>query len=512
MLVTVALRNQSNCDHMRLFSIAMICIVSLQAAAQPSNLLESNRKGLEILRKSQKAYGGAAASDSMKLAFKMNAEKSIVRGQSLNPYAPYEPYFSYFDFIIDRPKGLEYEARKSSIAGFVFESTSFYKSGKGFGYDPTLKDYYDVTGSSIASSMTYLPANVIATALRSPMSVRYVNDQLLGSDSVHLIIYSIGSLIDNIYIDKKTYYALRLQRIYNTGSGEEVVEFFYRNHGKAGNIVIPAETEVITHNNVYGKTSTTYVFSDLKTDFSVDTALFKVPEGYKLRDYSYRKKFEARPLAKDIYLLENITSSTGQWSYNVLFVVMDEYVLVAEAPLNSGMTERVIAKIKEVAPGKPVRYLVQSHHHDDHMGGIRGYIAEGATIITTANNTGIIRDIANLRYNASPDKLAREPKPVKFETVQNKKHVIKDRNHEIVIYDVGPNAHANEMLIVYFPNEKLIYEADLINKGEYPLTGIAQDFIKKIKALGLKVEKIASLHGQVVEKEDVEKLLSTGGW
>ncbi|HYF29593.1 MAG TPA: hypothetical protein VD993_00590 [Chitinophagaceae bacterium] len=80
------------------------------------------------------------------------------------------------------------------------------------------------------------------------------------------------------------------------------------------------------------------------------------------------------------------------------------------------------------------------------------------------------------------------------------------------LYDIGPNPHANEMLIVYFPKEKILYEADMVNKGEYPMTGPGKDFLKKIKALGLQVERIASLHGRVADKEDVEKLVATGEW
>lgn len=496
---------------MKKLSIAMI-FISIQAIGQPSNPIESNRKGLEILRKSQEAYGGAGAFDSIRLAFKMACEKNISRGQSLVAYAPFEPYFLYFNFMLDRPKGIELENRKSSIAGFVFESDIIYKNGKGINYDPRLKQYFDFNGTSIANTTTYLPHNNVAAALRAPLTVRYINDQLLGRDSVYFITYGNGSNLDNLFIDKKTYYVLKLQRI-NTGTGgEELNEFIFKDHRKIGKLVFPGAVEQVVHSDVYGTITNTYTFSDFRTDFTVDTTLLKAPEGYKPRNYSYRKNFEAKQLAKDIYLLENITGSNGQWSYNVLVAVMDDYVLVAEAPVNSGTTDRVIAKIKEIAPGKPIKYLVQTHHHDDHLGGIRGYIAEGTTIVTTANNVDLIQKIARVRMSVFPDKLALNPKPPIIETVKNKKHVIKDANHEVVIYDVGPNPHANEMLIVYFPKQKLIYEADLVNKGEYPITEPGKDFLKKLRSLGLQVEKIASLHGQVVEKEDMEKLLKTESW
>jgi glyoxylase-like metal-dependent hydrolase (beta-lactamase superfamily II) len=497
---------------MRLPSIAMILLLSLSSTAQVLNPIASNKKGLEILRKSQAAYGGAAATDSFKLSFSMRSEKNISRGQSLTAAAPFEPQFAYYDFMIDRPKGLETEYRKSSIAGFIFESNAFYRSGKGTVYDPLLKQYSEVNGSSIAVNMTYLPHNIIPLALRAPLSVRYIGDEELDGNEVHVLSYSTGGSIDNIYIDKMTYHIRKLQRIYTGVSGEELNEFIFKDHRKVGRLVIPQQTDHVTHSSVYGNTINVYTFTNLKTDFTIDTASMKVPAGYKVQDYSYRKKSEVRQLAKDVYLIENITNSNFQWSYNVFFVVMDDYVVVAEAPLNSATSERVIAKIKETAPGKPIKYLVQSHHHDDHLGGIRGYIAEGTTIITTAHNVDLINKIARVPYNVSPDRLSHNPKPVNIELVKNKKLVLKDASHEVVIYDIGPNPHANEMLMVYLPNERIIYEADMVNKGEYPMLETGRDFLQKIKALGLKVDKIASLHGQLIEGDASEKLMATGSW
>ncbi|HYE55013.1 MAG TPA: hypothetical protein VD996_09230 [Chitinophagaceae bacterium] len=494
---------------MKNFAVIALILASCQCLAQPSAVIESNRKGLEILRKSLAAYGGVAATDSLKLAFKMNASKAIMRGQSLVPAAPFEPYYSYSNYMVDRPGSIEIEQRKSAIAGdFVFESTTFYQNGKGISYDPLMKQYYEVTGNGTSGSMTYLPQNAVSAALRNPVSVRYMQETQVNNEAAYLLTYIVGSALDHLYIDKKTNRVVKLQRLYPSGTGEELHEFYYRKYQKAGDILFPLEAELLVHNPVYGTVSNTYTFTDLRTEFAIDPSMLAIPEGYAKQDYSYRKKFEVRELAKDIYLLENITSSNYQWSYNVLFAVMDEFVLVAEAPMNSAMTERVLAKIKEVAPGKPVKYLVQSHHHDDHLGGIRGYIAEGATIISTPGNAGLIQKIAKVEYHAFPDRLAKHPKPAVIETLQQKKRVIKDQRHEVVIMDVGPNPHANEMIIVYFPNEKLIYQCDLINKGEYPLGAPGIDFLKKIKSMGLQVDRIASLHGQTVEKEEIAAMMS----
>lgn len=490
----------------------MMTLCCLAAHGQPADPLASNKKGLAILRSSIAAHGGAAATDSLRLAFSLRSDNNITRGQSLTAEAPFEPQYAHFDFMIDKPAGLETESRKSTIAGFVFESKAFYKNGKGCSYDLQLQQYMEVSGGSMATGMPYLPQNILAQAMRAPLSVRYAGETVADGRAAHVLTFAWAAGVDELYIDKQTGYLLRLRRIYPGIAGEELNEFLYQDYQRAGKLPWPRQAVVVTHSHVYGNTANTFVFSNIRTDFSIDTGAMKVPAGFRRMDYSYRKNFEARQLARDVYLLENITGSNFQWSYNVLFVVMNDYVIVAEAPLNGGVTEKVLAKIREMAPGKPVKYLVQSHHHDDHLGGIRGYIAEGAAIITTAGSEGLIRKIAAAPYNASPDRLALQPKPVIIETVKNKKMVLKDANHEVVIYDVGPNAHANEMLVLYLPQEKILYEADHINKDEYPMTETGRSMLQKIKALGLAVAKIASLHGRLVEGEAVDKLMATGDW
>ena len=59
---------------------------------------------------------------------------------------------------------------------------------------------------------------------------------------------------------------------------------------------------------------------------------------------------------------------------------------MVEAPLFDGRTAPVIEQIKQLAPGKPIRYAINSDSHFDHSGGLRAAVAEGATIVThTAN-------------------------------------------------------------------------------------------------------------------------------
>ncbi len=90
---------------------------------------------------------------------------------------------------------------------------------------------------------------------------------------------------------------------------------------------------------------------------------------------------------------------------------------------------------------------------------------------------------------------------------QNKKRVFQDDKHVVELYDIGPNPHANEMIVAYLPKEKILFQADLLNPAANGTLAIAQDatisFAEKIQQLGLNVEKIYGVHGRAATPEEL---------
>ena len=100
-------------------------------------------------------------------------------------------------------------------------------------------------------------------------------------------------------------------------------------------------------------------------------------------------------LGEDVYF-------AGGGSHHSLFVVFKDHVVVVEAPLSEERSLAVLAKIAETAPGKPVRYLVPTHYHSDHTGGLRTYIAKGVTIVTTPGNRAFVERLAKASKTIAP--------------------------------------------------------------------------------------------------------------
>jgi glyoxylase-like metal-dependent hydrolase (beta-lactamase superfamily II) len=177
-----------------------------------------------------------------------------------------------------------------------------------------------------------------------------------------------------------------------------------------------------------------------------------------------------------------------------------DHLVVVEAPLNEERSLAVIAKARELAPGKPIKYLVNTHAHFDHSGGLRTFVDAGATIVTNAANRSFYEQAWSVPRSINPDQLALSRKAPRFETFTGK-HVLSDGQRSIEIHDIVGNGHNDAFSLVYLPAEKVLVEADaytppaanapaLTARNPYT-TNLYQNVLK----LKLDVAQIAALHG-----------------
>jgi glyoxylase-like metal-dependent hydrolase (beta-lactamase superfamily II) len=212
--------------------------------------------------------------------------------------------------------------------------------------------------------------------------------------------------------------------------------------------------------------------------------------------------------------VESTQLANGVWriaggSHHSVAVEFRDFVAVVEAPLNEARSLAVIAEARRLIPGKPIRYVVNTHHHFDHSGGLRAYVAQSATVVTHQANRDFYDEVV-LHPGArtlEPDTLSslmpwfagnRVPA---FELV-NQKYVLSDGVRTMDIYPVQGLAHSATMLIAYLPTEKILINADLYSPpaaGAQPPGANAsmRSLLENIERLNLDVERHVGIHGQV---------------
>ncbi len=217
-------------------------------------------------------------------------------------------------------------------------------------------------------------------------------------------------------------------------------------------------------------------------------------------------RVESQKLADGLWWL-------GGGSHNSLLVEFKDYVAVVEAPNNEARSEAVIAEVKRLVPDKPIQYVINTHHHFDHSGGLRTYVAEGVTIITNEGNKAFYEKAWSQPRTLEPDKLSQHPRKAIFITYKDK-YVLSDGTHSIELYrNLGDN-HNEFLTLVYLPKEKLLMEPDDFNSGgpgSPPLVPMAQAFsnnlLDNVDRMKLDVVTLAPVHGPVIPMAQMRKEL-----
>ena len=178
-----------------------------------------------------------------------------------------------------------------------------------------------------------------------------------------------------------------------------------------------------------------------------------------------------------------------------------DYIVVVEGPQNDMRATQIIAEAKRLVPNKPIKYVINTHAHFDHSGGLRAFVAEGSTIITHQVNKPYYEKIFKDPHTLVPDKLSQmstQPK-VKIETMTEKK-VITDGEHTIELFHVQGSTHNEGMIVAYLPKQKVLLEADEFNVGPANAPTPASinpyhtNLLANIERLKLDVDRIIPVH------------------
>ena len=98
--------------------------------------------------------------------------------------------------------------------------------------------------------------------------------------------------------------------------------------------------------------------------------------------------FTLKPIGPGVYAA--IDGPRGQSGSNAGFIIGDDGVLVVDSFFNPEATKALIAEIRRLTP-KPIRYVVNTHYHADHVGGDSVLRDAGAVIIAHRNVRGWVR-------------------------------------------------------------------------------------------------------------------------
>jgi glyoxylase-like metal-dependent hydrolase (beta-lactamase superfamily II) len=169
-------------------------------------------------------------------------------------------------------------------------------------------------------------------------------------------------------------------------------------------------------------------------------------------------QIRARQIAGRVWEVSGLANG----AYQVPFVIMDDFVVAYEAPLGVPQSRQVIAEIRRVAGDKPIRYVVISHFHADHAGGVGAFVEAGATVLSSAENQSVLQAYASAnRPQFQGQEGPRNDVVMNFEAVPSEGRELVDRaGGRLRIVDFPANTHVEHMLALYDEEAGVFMGAD----------------------------------------------------
>lgn len=356
------------------------------------------------------------------------------------------------------------------------------------------------------------PVSVLMNALVRSNSLLRLVDQLIRGRSNYVVSFDDGGLLVILAIDDQTRLLTKAEFLEDDPIyGDVENELFFDDWRQVGKFKLPFE---LTY-RVNGQVVMVEHIDSIENDIDLSSVDFTVPEDLSQVDtdddrrgrYSsqwlWRRMALASPLDEEQIRVDLTEVAKGVFqvtggTHHSLAIEMADHLVVVDAPLYEERSQAVLAALAKKCPGKPVRFLISTHFHNDHTGGVRTYIAAGATVVTGKINETFVKQLARAPHSRVPDSLQKNPKPAVIETVEAAKKVLTDGSRVIEVYPLE-NSHAEGMLVVYLPKEKLLFVTDLFSPGApRQMLQWSRELFDGLQKYGLQVERIVGGHGNKV--------------
>jgi glyoxylase-like metal-dependent hydrolase (beta-lactamase superfamily II) len=479
-----------------------------QRAKASAGTAESYRKAYETVEAGVEALGGAEVLRALDDVWVRASGSLWARNQSVRVGKPWDRLTRDETLFADvRRNRFIFENRDPRPGGFVFGGKVVVSGGQAFAADRDRLLQQLNPANLPALTLNYVrrvPHLLLALALeqRAP-TLRYAGEETFGGRPHRVVVFAAANgVVMNLFFDSKTGLLSKYEQMVTDGvDGDVVQETIFPGYRAVGKVLVPTGRQTRRGGDLVEDLK----YEEVRFNTRPADSAFAKPEGFD------EQPFPAPPtpvretkLAEGVYLFES--------GANSLVVEFGDYVLVVEPYAGGRGPKPTINKARELFPAKPVKYVVVTHFHDDHSGGLRSYVANGATVVTTPANRAYFERMASATFTLNPDDQTRAPRKPSFNFVPGGKRLtLTDGRQTVEVIDIGPSPHAEEMLVVYLPKEKLVFQGDLVNlpaSGKY-LPSTVNDttlhFFDWLTKSGLEVKRIAAVHGPSTTLEDLRE-------
>jgi len=340
-------------------------------------------------------------------------------------------------------------------------------------------------------------------------SLKRLNDVECDGNTCTVVSFVANGDQFRVYIDAQTHLPAQTEILEDDPlEGDSSYSLKYGDWRKVDGVMLPFSLRT----ELNGRPLQEEQIKSIRNNAPLAGDVFAIPESVR------NEKTDAKPIASQ-WILRRVAGGVSyqdmgrppeiQWvelapgvhkiqgsSHATIVVEMKDYLVAVEGPLYEERTAPVIRSIKEKFSNKPIRYVIPTHHHLDHAGGIRAFMAEGAIVVVPFNAQRFYEKVARAPHTRRPDSLETNKSVVVVEAFGGGTKTIGDGARSVEVHPL-PLPHADDLVVVYLPKERLLIEADHISPrdGQVRPGPRVDEFIPALEKLHLDVGTIVGIHG-----------------
>lgn len=433
-------------------------------------------------------------------------------------------------FAYPAPREFKFTEIVAGGAGYVMGVDSNGRTKQSLSTNPPSHTMSRMRVAATTRELLRTSPRLLLEMRANPARLADLPDITIGGDRFNAVRYRTDATDFIVMFDRGTALPARIRTMdYDSLRGDSAYDLVLTDWWQVGELKYP-------HKQVYQLNGVEVIDTQIQAvqlNPSVAAAQFAIPAEFKLvaqnapitvpYQWVIRRQFIGTYLDSDAVThdpgsspglrLQEVAPGVSHvqgGTHNALVVEMQDFLIVFDAPVSDAYSRWVLDAVAAKFPGKPVKYLVLTHHHMDHSAGTRAYMAQGATLIVGAGNAAFFRASFGATHTANPVVRRGSVADARITEV-TERMIISDGKRDVGVY-VMDNPHAAGMVMGYVTDARLGFVTDVWSPGTPlgPKPNPGQiAVVNAVIKHGLAPERFAGGHGSV--QPYVELLKHVGG-
>ncbi|HEX6316890.1 MAG TPA: MBL fold metallo-hydrolase [Gemmatimonadaceae bacterium] len=467
-------------------------------------LLPAQNAPTAMIQRAATAMGGAANLRGLQNVTLEFHSATFALGQEETPYSPARANFVIGRTVTDyaRSRGL-FTQQSRAVTGAMTQARRVITPTAGMtviNNNAPTADNPNAVANALAEFRSR-PERMIVFALDNPSQLSAVEARRIRGELMDGVRIGTGAAAPVFWFDRLSHLPVAVERVTDDPIlGDRSTLTIYTRWEDAGGVMFPRQIDT----EVNGRLQQHLLNTSITINAALSESDFAMPDSIVARAQPVPAT-PPPPAPITVTLAElgpNVWRAEGG-SHHSLVVRQGNALLVVEAPQSAARSKAVLDTLRSRFANVPVRTVVPTHHHWDHTGGVREYLAQGVSVVVHPRNVEFIRSIAAARKTVAPDALSRGGRVPEVRGA-NPVTILGSGDTAVQLLEL-PTVHAQGMLAAYVPSLRILFVTDVLTPGPTLAPVGSREIVTMVRARGITVDRVVGGHGGIAAWADVER-------